>query len=141
MKTKTKLIVITVVSVLIIGAVAWRFVIKDAFVSSDEYAPDQFEVLSEGFTDDGIELVIKVQGESLYYSPGATFKKSNGTINFSVVRAHVDTKPIVDVIAERRADGSLVLLFPLDNKDLSGGRKVELKDSSGHLLGAWNIAE
>jgi len=129
-----KVIVFAVVSALIIG-----FTVSQ-FASKNEYSPNEFKVIAEGLTDDGIKLIITVPPESLYYCPGATYKKSNGMINFSVVRAHIDTEPIVDVLAERRSDGSLALLFPLDHKELANGRSIEFKDSSGHSQGAWSIS-
>jgi len=133
MNRKTKIIAFGVAALIVVAGVV------SIFVPTLEYTPDEFKVISEGLTDEGIKLVIKVPPESIFYCPGATCEKSNGVIQFSIVRSHIDSKPIVDVPAQRRTDGSLALLFPLDFRDLANGKSVELVDSSGHSYGSWSI--
>lgn len=135
-----KITILALVTSCIAIAVSLLPLINDIFFYSKEYHPCEFEVISEGLTDKGIELTVTVPPESVYYCPGATYQKSNGTISFSVVRSQIDTKATVDVAAERKPDGSLVLLFPLKDEDIADGRKIELKDSSGRLRGAWSIS-
>lgn len=104
----------------------------DSARESDNYSSDDVEIKAEGYTDHGIELRFVTPPETLYYCPGIDLAYDGEKVRYSYIRSHIDRTPSVDAKADHRNGESVVVIpFPPDED------RIELIDSSGKSLGAW----
>ncbi len=122
-------VIVTLVSLLIARSLA----------PGDTYPPDRYEVLSEGFYDEGLELIARLPEEVSFHCPGANYEIHGREIRFSLLRVRTGREVRADVPVSPRPDGSVALFFPFDGLDPAQG--VALVDTGGKSYGTWRSSE
>ncbi len=133
-KQPMKNIPILIFAVVALGIIVFFFATNS---SKGIYAASSIEIVSEGFTDQGISLIFRSPEKAGHFCPGANYRIEGTKILYELVRASRVADYTVDIPSTVKGDGSVEVIFPFPSGTFNSGDSVELVDFKGRSHGEW----